>query len=292
MQKIKIIKHITKICTYLGNIKIGHIIVLIFFHTSVYAQPVPMPQSLDKYKILGNADYVITYELSFIKDPQNLKRGHDIIIVEVGKDFSKSYSKVLFDVDSTSTEWLKKGASVLPTAKESIPLEDVYKNLNTKTSKIIFRSILTGPIYQYEEDSNLMDWTLRPEKKKILSYSCQRATTNFRGRDYEAWFTNDIPISNGPWKFGGLPGLILSIKEIQDNFVFECIGIQKTKSQRLIKFWLWDYKTITREQLQKLKKRMYLNTYNYCISIGQAIGGDPIEARKKMNYPYNPIELQ
>lgn len=215
-------KPIDRICTYLRHTKIVYIIVLAIIHICAYAQPVPMPQSLDKYKVIDNTDYVITYEL-------------------------------------------------------------IFK---------IFRSILTGPIYLYEEESNLMNWTLRPEKKEILSYSCQRATTTFRGRDYEAWFTNDIPIPNGPWKFGGLPGLILSIKDIQDHFVFECVGIQKPKKQRPIKFWSWNYKSINREQLLKLKKRMYLNTYNYCISIGQAIGGDPVKARRKMNYPYNPIELQ
>ena len=285
-------KPIDRICTYLRHTKIVYIIVLAIIHICAYAQPVPMPQSLDKYKVIDNTDYVITYELIFKKDARKLMKGLDVIIVEVGKDFSKSYSKVLFDADSTSTEWLKKGTRVLPTAKESVPLEDVYKNLKTKKSKIVFRSILTGPIYLYEEESNLMDWTLRPEKKEILSYSCQRATTTFRGRDYEAWFTNDIPIPNGPWKFGGLPGLILSIKDIQDHFVFECVGIQKPKKQRPIKFWSWNYKSINREQLLRLKKRMYLNTYNYCISIGQAIGGDPVKARRKMNYPYNPIELQ
>lgn len=86
--------------------------------------------------------------------------------------------------------------------------EVVYKNLATK--KLISRSFFYKIAYLTEEPKipNLK-WTILKEKKKIGSLDCQKATTRFRGRNYTAWFTMTIPISNGPWKLQGLPGLIL-----------------------------------------------------------------------------------
>lgn len=56
-----------------------------------------------------------------------------------------------------------------------------------------------------------INWIITNEKKNIQNYSCTMAKAKFRGRSYEAWFSNDLPISDGPWKFKGLPGLILEI---------------------------------------------------------------------------------
>ena len=287
--QINVIKMQENRCTTLV-IRIVNIMTVMLFALDIHSQA-PCPQYLNKYDVIDMADYVVTYKASFIRDTQKKVPEQDIIILEIGKNFSKSYSKILFAADSTATAWRKKGSAVLRMPKGNIPLEDVYKNFTTKNSKIIFRSMLQGPIYQYEESSNLMNWTLQPEKKEILSYSCQRATTSFRGREYEAWFTNDIPLPNGPWKFGGLPGLILFLKDMQSNYVFECIGLEKPKVERPIKLWSWKYENITRENLIRVKKRIHLDPYNYCISIGQVMGGD-IEAKKKQIYPYNPIELE
>lgn len=61
-----------------------------------------------------------------------------------------------------------------------------------------------------------------------------KATCTFRGREYTAWFCVDIPISNGPWKFGGLPGLILKVYDKDHLFVFESIEIEKKRNFQLI----------------------------------------------------------
>ena len=53
-----------------------------------------------------------------------------------------------------------------------------------------------------------------------MGFNCQQATVHFRGRNYEAWFTEEIPTSVGPWKFFGLPGLILEVKDSQNRVYF------------------------------------------------------------------------
>lgn len=67
--------------------------------------------------------------------------------------------------------------------------------------------------------------------KSDVLYTCVKATAKFRGRTYEAWFASDIPIFNGPWKFGGLPGLILSLTDSKNEYHFECIGIENLKNR-------------------------------------------------------------
>ena len=57
-------------------------------------------------------------------------------------------------------------------------------------------------------------WKLSNETKRINKYLCKKATGKFRGRTYNAWFTEEVPINKGPWKLHGLPGLIV---EITDN---------------------------------------------------------------------------
>lgn len=54
-------------------------------------------------------------------------------------------------------------------------------------------------------------WDLKDEVKKIGKFNCQKASSTFRGREYTAWFTEEIPVPYGPWKFQGLSGLILEI---------------------------------------------------------------------------------
>ncbi|GEM56727.1 hypothetical protein B0A58_05855 [Flavobacterium branchiophilum NBRC 15030 = ATCC 35035] len=69
--------------------------------------------------------------------------------------------------------------------------------------------------YIIVEEIPLMQWILseNSEVKKINNFICNKAILNFRGRNYVAWFTTEIPISFGPWKFHGLPGLILEISD-------------------------------------------------------------------------------
>ncbi|SDG79194.1 GLPGLI family protein [Psychroflexus sediminis] len=64
--------------------------------------------------------------------------------------------------------------------------------------------------FRYVKDKTIdISWDITDETKKIGTYEVQKATAHFRGRDYTAWFTSEIPLPYGPWKLVGLPGLIL-----------------------------------------------------------------------------------
>ena len=79
--------------------------------------------------------------------------------------------------------------------------------------------------YIYEDDLEPQQWTMVPDSvKTILDYSCRKAVCTYRGRAYEAWYCPDIPVSLGPWKFSGLPGLIMSVHDTKGHYTFNKIG--------------------------------------------------------------------
>lgn len=145
---------------------------------------------------------------------------------------------------------------------------------------------------RYEEKIQPFGWKLGTERKTILGHECQRATCHWRGRDYVAWFAADIPIRRGPWKFGGLPGLILKIYDTAHLYTFEAVGIEKGT------FPIWqypneEYKKSTRRQTWKLQvafNRNYLLTSGRRKYDPNAPGGmgDPMSAP----HPYDPMELE
>ena len=74
------------------------------------------------------------------------------------------------------------------------------------------------PTYYVKEKAYFINWELQDETKKVNNFTCQKAIGKFRGRNYTAWFTADIPLSYGPWKLNGLPGLILEVYDDESFF--------------------------------------------------------------------------
>lgn len=114
--------------------------------------------------------------------------------------------------------------------------EDTLKrfiNKNFEKNEIVFeteRSLVLRERKVYSDSLHNIHWIISQEKSKIDSFNCTKATAFYRGRNYTAWFDESIAINNGPWKFGGLPGLIILIFDDKKR-VFWClkkIEFQKT----------------------------------------------------------------
>lgn len=102
------------------------------------------------------------------------------------------------------------------------------------------------------------DWAILSDTTSILNYTCIKATTHFRGREYIAWFTKDIPINEGPWKLYGLPGLILKVEDSENIFSIQAIGIEKISSIRYpMPDKISNFEKITYQELNKLKRAQY-----------------------------------
>ncbi len=93
---------------------------------------------------------------------------------------------------------------------------DLTKNSLISTNELF----LTEPYYTMEEPRSI-NWTIHSDSRVISGYNCLKATGTFRGREYTAWFTKEIPCEFGPWKFNGLPGLIVEVVEKNKHLHFQ-----------------------------------------------------------------------
>lgn len=102
----------------------------------------------------------------------------------------------------------------------------VYRNFKEKT--ITLRQTTVGNLNAFTVDDIWLpiNWKILDEQKIISGYHCQKAIGQFRGREYTAWFTSEIPVPYGPWKLFGLPGLILAAQDKKGIFKVTATTIQ------------------------------------------------------------------
>ena len=101
----------------------------------------------------------------------------------------------------------------------------VWKNLQTDSLVFVDLS-LSGAPTSYADSVHPMTWRLLPARKWLEGMECYQAETFFRGRHYVAWYVPAIPLPQGPWKLGGLPGLIVEAYDVERNLVFQLLSIQ------------------------------------------------------------------
>lgn len=102
----------------------------------------------------------------------------------------------------------------------------IYKNY--PEGKVTETAYFEMQDWRYEEEWEKPEWEISDESKEIIGYQCFKATTDYRGRRWTAWFTPEIPVQDGPWKLCGLPGLILEASDNHREFHFIANGLMQT----------------------------------------------------------------
>lgn len=95
----------------------------------------------------------------------------------------------------------------------------IYKDLPGKMLTEFQISIQDNK-YLIEDEPHPMQWEITPDTKVIQGMPVKKARCEHRGRQYTAWFAPGIPLANGPWKLGGLPGLILEAYDDKKEVIF------------------------------------------------------------------------
>lgn len=248
---------------------------------------------LAEKNILDKANIICTYKYSYIQDIDNPALiTENIMILEIGKSVSKFYDYQHYRLDSVMIaeynttifeENKKKYTQMIRNANKI----QIYKNYPEGKITIIDRIPFDN--YKYEEPLIYPKWELKNEKKTLYGYHCLKATTSFRGRNYTAWYAPEIPISNGPWKFGGLPGLILKIEDSKKHHTFEMVGLEKIKENRPIYINKLVCISTTLGNFLKKKREFMQNPAAFVGTSNMVQGQLPAKASKSR--PYNPIEL-
>lgn len=221
--------------------------------------------------------------------------------LKIGKNMTEYSSRFVEINEDSLANWLNKHpkSNVWPAArwlqgyKPGHWIEYQYSTIRIKGNMLEEYSTMPDAIdsdnQKYSEQLPLQEWNILDDSKEICGYTCQKATCHWRGRDYAAWFTSDIPVSAGPWKFGGLPGLIMRVADSTDTYSWEATEIKNGT------FPIYEprgakYKESTREKVQELQRKL---NENYFKTTGTEIilykTGQLINSRK---HTYSQLELE
>ena len=238
--------------------------------------------------IVSNAQELIPCELevtysstySFKKEARQPQE--DMHVLQVGKDGrSRFYSQWSERNDFVMDSLLSAGLDPMAMMQErkrmgvkSGQSYRVFKNIPS-AGRLTYADKFMEEMY-YEEPMPAIDWKMEEGDTVIAEYSCQKAVGTFRGRTWTAWFSMDIPVSDGPWKLCGLPGLILKASEADGYFSFTCIGISKGDGKS---FSPLKTKGMTKASLRKMQELKDMSVNDVRGMIQNTLGLDPGEIR-------------
>lgn len=143
--------------------------------------------------------------------------------------------------------------------------ESAMKAVVYQTFLYIFRSTSDNTMTVYDRAGSLeygvyteplgeIQWEISDSTKTVLGYDCIKATANYHGRNWIAWFAPDIPLQEGPWKLTGLPGLILEASESTGQHSFVATGLEATNQEIVPIYPYQQYDKMSRiEMLRQLR---------------------------------------
>lgn len=133
--------------------------------------------------------------------------------------------------------------------------------------------------YWYKEPQPEFDWVIDDDTRQIGPYVCRKATTTFRGRDWVAWYAEEIPVSEGPWKFAGLPGLIVQVQDTAREHTFTLSRVRAAGNPILVTDVLAS--RTDREKFLEKKRRYARNPLLF-------FGGADLRPKDADGNPVNP----
>lgn len=172
------------------------------------------------------------------------------------KQFQKTY-RLIFDKETSM--YKEEETLAAPQATGGMVMSFVSSGgsdvlfKDTKALEFTSQNETMGKIFLIQDTLQNYTWKLENETKYIGEYTCFKATytkeievpksDNFSFSKVEsdeepemvkkeivttAWYTPQIPVSNGPGKFQGLPGLILEINDGSQTIVCTSIVLNPT----------------------------------------------------------------
>ena len=201
-------------------------------------------QATAREPVIDRAHMKCLYRYVYTFDTLKNELRDDLLILQIGKDVSKCYSYYTFQSDSLQRT--PDGAKVWSELfRRAIEKDGIYGDFpHVRMSTYVYKNYPTGQMtitdrissqgYRYVDSLHAQTWTMGDSTRQVLGYTCQQATADFRGRRWTAWFAMDIPVSDGPWKLGGLPGLILEAYDEGQQHVFTAVGLERVKDEPII----------------------------------------------------------
>ena len=268
-----------------------------------------MKKSIQIWLLLGtiyiHAQYFrFEYELNCITDTISNKIKKFDTALEITPTVKKFYDMNIFKDDSIRTQNGDNGYTNTGFTQNLLKLSSDQINQS-------FKSIDVFGYYRLQS-KDTFKWKITDERKTESKLTLQKATTEFGGRKWTAWFTQDIPIPEGPYKFGGLPGLIVELYDSKNHYHYKLTRITKlikpSETYRVIEKWKGAKAIdISRETYQRLLLEHYNEPFKHLLMSSSFIYIDAvagkrytkaeqlkearINSRLYIKKYYNPLEL-
>lgn len=191
-------------------------LLIILFVSIIYGQN-KRPEKIDLLESLHNKNIKIEYK-SIISFSPGFNE-----IEKISMFLTNNYilQKTSFEAENQQVDE-NNSIIIIPETLKTNKYNQILIDLNTRKLIEYTREIyFLEDDYAVEENLPNMKWILLSEQKQIGDFLCEKAKTTFRGRTYEVWYTTEIPITYGPWKFNGLPGLMVEIKDTQGIYTWQ-----------------------------------------------------------------------
>ena len=202
-------------------------------------------QAVARDPLIDRAHMKCLYRYVYLNDTLTGKTKNDLLVLQIGTRISKCFSHYSNQVDSLSAlpngdmiigkminDAMNNGEFMRGKYPHKRLKTYIYKNYPEGCMTVTDGLILQD--YRYVDSLHTQTWTMGDSTREVLGYTCQQATADFRGRRWTAWFATDIPVSDGPWKLGGLPGLILEAYDEGQQHVFTAVGLERVKDEPII----------------------------------------------------------
>lgn len=248
----------------------------------------------DVYLTLDTAKLRIMYRQVVIHDTVAKKpETVNTMMLQIGNNMSKysDYNKIYGDsvIDKL---YFEEGVSMTEAINKGLPFSRGTSNerifINYPENNITIINYMVGQYYKYEEVIPKIKWKLETGSDTVCGYTCKKATCELFGRNYTAWYAPEIAINNGPWKFSGLPGLILKVVDDEEQVSFEGISITNCNWIDPITIPEKDYIKTSKDKFLKSFREYKENPGGMLKSSGMVISPLPAKAMRKR--AYNPIE--
>lgn len=179
------------------------------------------------------AQAIVHYKFTHVRDTNNRDKPLvENMILLVGRNSSvyKSYDRKLQEekMRKSIDEQMNSGSrdlNITSNIGSLSPNINYYQYPNEKKLYSIERLMMNS--YIIPESMSALNWKVSADTATIGGLPCQKATTHFKGRDYTAWFCDELPYRAGPWKLSGLPGLIVEASDAKKEVMFKFDGIEK-----------------------------------------------------------------
>jgi GLPGLI family protein len=246
------------------------------------------------------------YELQYRFEPNGTNYDKEEMVLDINPDEVKFYESEFLASDSLNI--LHGGISSQHTSQSG---QTIIRKRNSNKNKNFVQIMMMPYYYVFETEDNIQ-WKVEADTKKINNYNLQRATAVFGGRKWTAWFTPDINIPEGPYKFRGLPGLVLYVEDDKKDFIYSFSrnkNLPKTYNTKnfLEKHYSLDAIAIDLKKWIKLNLEFYNDPYARMRTEFQPdwnvrINGQQIKSKEEfagltkqtqidIKKYYNPIEL-